>query len=32
LGQAIGLFYPADGSNLSDAICSGQIAAEHVLH
>jgi hypothetical protein len=31
LGQASGLLYPADGSNLSEALCFGQIAAEHAL-
>lgn len=31
LGQATGLLYPADGSNLSEAFCFGQIAAEHAL-
>jgi succinate dehydrogenase/fumarate reductase flavoprotein subunit len=31
LGQASGLLYPADGSNLSEAFCFGQIAAEHAL-
>jgi len=29
LGQAVGLRYPADGSNLSEALCFGQIAGEH---
>ncbi len=28
LGQAVGLRYPADGSNLSEAMCFGQIAGE----
>lgn len=28
LGQPVGLRYPADGSNLSEALCFGQIAAE----
>lgn len=31
LGQASGLLYPADGSNLSEALCFGQIAAECAL-
>jgi succinate dehydrogenase/fumarate reductase flavoprotein subunit len=31
LGQPVGLRYPADGSNLSEALCFGQIAAEHAL-
>lgn len=31
LGQASGLLYPADGSNLSEAFCFGQIAVEHAL-
>jgi succinate dehydrogenase/fumarate reductase flavoprotein subunit len=31
LGQPIGLLYPADGSNLSEGICFGRIAAEHAL-
>jgi succinate dehydrogenase/fumarate reductase flavoprotein subunit len=31
LGQPMGLRYPADGSNLSEALCFGQIAAEHAL-
>lgn len=31
LGQASGLLYPADGSNLSEALCFGQIAVEHAL-
>jgi succinate dehydrogenase/fumarate reductase flavoprotein subunit len=31
LGQAIGLLYPADGSNLSEAFCFGQLAVEHAL-
>lgn len=28
LGQVMGLMYPADGSNISDALCFGRIAAE----
>jgi succinate dehydrogenase/fumarate reductase flavoprotein subunit len=28
LGQAMGLMYPADGSNISEALCFGRIAAE----
>ena len=28
LGQAVGLRYPSDGSNLSEALCFGQIAAQ----
>jgi predicted oxidoreductase len=31
LGQALGLRYPGDGGNLSDAFCFGQIAAETAL-
>jgi succinate dehydrogenase/fumarate reductase flavoprotein subunit len=31
LGQPIGLLYPADGSNLSEGVCFGRIAAEHAL-
>jgi succinate dehydrogenase/fumarate reductase flavoprotein subunit len=31
LGQAIGLLYPAHGANLSEALCSGRIAAESAL-
>ena len=31
LGQASGLLYPGDGSNLSEALCFGQIAVEHAL-
>ena len=31
LGQPLGLRYPADGSNLSEALCFGQIAAEAAL-
>lgn len=31
LGQASGMQYPADGSNLSEAFCFGQIAAESAL-
>ncbi len=31
LGQPSGMLYPADGSNLSEALCFGQIAAEHAL-
>lgn len=31
LGQATGMQYPADGSNLSEAFCFGQIAAESAL-
>lgn len=31
LGQASGMSYPADGSNLSEAFCFGQIAAETAL-
>jgi succinate dehydrogenase/fumarate reductase flavoprotein subunit len=31
LGQASGLLYPAEGSNLSEALCFGQIAAECAL-
>ena len=32
LGQASGVLYPGDGSNLSEAFCFGQIAAEHALN
>jgi succinate dehydrogenase/fumarate reductase flavoprotein subunit len=31
LGQPVGLLYPSSGSNLSEAICFGQIAAETAL-
>ena len=31
LGQASGLLYPGDGSNLSEALCFGQITVEHAL-
>ena len=31
LGQASGMQYPADGSNLSEAFCFGQIAVESAL-
>jgi succinate dehydrogenase/fumarate reductase flavoprotein subunit len=31
LGQVIGMLYPAAGANLSEALCSGQIAAESAL-
>lgn len=31
LGQATGMQYPADGSNLSEGFCFGQIAAESAL-
>jgi succinate dehydrogenase/fumarate reductase flavoprotein subunit len=31
LGSPIALLYPADGSNLSEAFCFGQIAAETAL-
>jgi succinate dehydrogenase/fumarate reductase flavoprotein subunit len=31
LGQPVGLRYPADGSNLSEALCFGQIAAEEAV-
>jgi succinate dehydrogenase/fumarate reductase flavoprotein subunit len=31
LGQPTGMIYPADGCNLSEAFCSGQVAAEHAL-
>jgi succinate dehydrogenase/fumarate reductase flavoprotein subunit len=31
LGQAVGLRYPADGANLSEAMCFGQIAAEEAV-
>lgn len=32
LGSPIALLYPADGSNLSEALCFGQIAAETALN
>jgi predicted oxidoreductase len=31
LGQVSGLLYPADGANLCEAFCYGQIAAETAL-
>lgn len=31
LGQISGILYPADGSNLSEALCFGQIAVESAL-
>ena len=31
LGEAVGALYPANGANLSDALCFGRIAAEHAL-
>ena len=31
LGQASGLLYPGDGSNLGEALCFGQITVEHAL-
>jgi succinate dehydrogenase/fumarate reductase flavoprotein subunit len=31
LGSPMALLYPADGSNLSEAMCFGQIAAETAL-
>ncbi len=31
LGQPVGLRYPADGSNLAEAMCFGQIAAEEAV-
>lgn len=31
LGQATGMLYPSDGSNLSEGFCFGQIAAESAL-
>ena len=31
LGQATGMLYPSDGSNLSEGFCFGQIAAEAAL-
>lgn len=31
LGQVSGLLYPADGANLGEALCYGQIAAESAL-
>lgn len=31
LGQVLGVRYPADGANLSDAFCFGRIAARHAL-
>lgn len=32
LGQAIGFLYPADGANISEAICFGQIAVDAALN
>lgn len=32
LGQAIGLRYPADGANLSEALCFGRIAARFAMN
>ena len=31
LGQVLGMLYPADGANLSDAFCFGQLAVESAL-
>jgi succinate dehydrogenase/fumarate reductase flavoprotein subunit len=31
LGEAVGALYPANGGNLSDALCFGRIAAEHAV-
>lgn len=31
LGEAVGALYPANGGNISDAFCFGQIAVEHAL-
>jgi succinate dehydrogenase/fumarate reductase flavoprotein subunit len=31
LGEAVGALYPANGANISDALCFGRIAAEHAL-
>ena len=31
LGEAIGALYPANGANLSDALCFGRIAAEEIV-
>ena len=31
LGQVSGLMYPADGGNLCEAFCFGQITAENAL-
>lgn len=31
LGQPVGMLYPADGANLSEAFCSGRTAAETAL-
>lgn len=30
-GQAVGVRYPSDGSNLSEALCIGQIAGEEAV-
>jgi succinate dehydrogenase/fumarate reductase flavoprotein subunit len=31
LGEAVGALYPANGGNISDALCFGRIAVEHAL-
>jgi len=31
LGEAVGLLYTANGSNLSESVCFGRLAAEHAL-
>jgi succinate dehydrogenase/fumarate reductase flavoprotein subunit len=31
LGEAVGLLYPANGSNLSESVCFGRLAAEHAM-
>lgn len=31
LGEAIGALYPANGGNISDALCFGRVAVEHAL-
>ncbi len=31
LGEAVGALYPANGANLSDALCFGRIAAEEIV-
>jgi succinate dehydrogenase/fumarate reductase flavoprotein subunit len=31
LGEAVGALYPANGANISDALCFGRLAAEHAL-
>ena len=31
LGEAVGALYPANGGNISDALCFGRIAIEHAM-